>query len=95
MFSLHMSRCESRKIKICILGNCTCDGVKGGFTCTCSVGHSPEFITSHGRPVSATNQVRFVIQSTVIKTHSWKWSLSTCSEVSSGELCMACLLKLK
>lgn len=68
MFSLHMSRCKSRKIKRCIIGNCTCDGVKGGFTCICSVWHNPEFITFYGRPALATNQVRFVIQSIVIET---------------------------
>lgn len=85
MFSLHMSRCKkSRKIKIYIHGNCTCDGVKGGFACVCTVGHNPKFITFHDKPASATNHVRFVVQSIVIKTHSWKWTLNTLSAVSVG-----------
>lgn len=91
-----MSRCKkSRKIKIYIHGNCTCDVVKGEFTCVCNVGHDPKFITFNDKPASATNQMWFVIRSIVTKTHSWKWTLNTLSVVSSGELCMAYLLKLK
>lgn len=51
--------------------------------------------TFHGKAASATEQVRFVIQSILIKAHSWKWTLNTLGVVSSGELCMAYLLKLK